>query len=51
MASLEPQNMETILFEISCMKKLSQDPVKNKKLSTEEALGLHDPEYADLIKS
>ena len=50
MSSLEPREAETILFEVSCMKKLDQKPGKNK-ISNEDALKMHDPEYADLVKS
>ena len=40
----------TTTFEISCVKSLTPEPVK-KKMSQEEALKKHDPEYAGYIKA
>ena len=44
---------DTTLFEISCMKNLNDktNTAASKKLTSEEALKLHDLEYADMIRA
>ena len=49
-SAVEPQGNQTTLFEVACMKKLGDKPGKTK-LTVEEALKLHDPEYVELIKA